>query len=304
MTPFDVHVKVGHFNSIVWVTDIQSGQPAPGVRVKIQKDALTTGLHWNQEALRKGQTDENGVAELAGTATVDPSVTLENAYERKTPGLFVWCGKGADVALIPLRFDFQVDSEGSNHEYIPSSARSVHGHMSSWGATAQGIYKVGDTVQYKIYVRDQENRRFIEPASEGYGLKVLDPSNKVVFQRDDIKLSEFGAFDGEFVIPKTGAVGWYRFQLSSASLKLEQEPMQVLVSDFTPSPFKVTTELNGKIFGTGENVTVSTQARLHSGGPFGNAKAKITATVEAQPFRPEVPVGAQFSVRRGDERGR
>ena len=73
--------------------------------------------------------------------------------------------------------------------------------------------------------------------------------------------------DGEFLIPKNGAVGYYNFQLESSFAKLNLEPLQVLVSDFTPSPFQVTTELNGKIFGTGEPVTVSTQAKLHAGGP-------------------------------------
>jgi hypothetical protein len=293
VTPFDVHVKLGHFNTIVWVTDLQSGQPVPGVGVKIHKGDLT-GLSRNPESLAEGETDANGVAELPGTAEMDPSITFEEAFERKKPGLFVWCRKKEDVALIPLRYDFQVDSEGSNHEYIPSAARVLHGHMSSWGATAQGIYKLGDTVQYKIYVRDQENRRFIQPPSAAYGLKVVDPSGKIVFQRDDIKLSEFGAFDGEFLIPGNASVGWYRFQLSADSLKLQQEPMQVLVSDFTPSPFKVTTELNGKIFGVGEKVTVSTQARLHAGGPFGKAKTRITATVETRSFRAEVPTARDF----------
>ena len=131
--------------------------------------------------------------------------------------------------------------------------RSLHGHIRAWGATAQGIYKLGDTVQYKIYVRDQENRRFIQPPAASYNLKVLDPASKVIFQRDNIKLSEFGAMDGEFLIPKNGAVGYYNFQLESSFAKLNLEPLQVLVSDFTPSPFRVTTDLNGKIFGTGES---------------------------------------------------
>jgi len=86
---------------------------------------------------------------------------------------------------------------------------------------------VGDVVQYKIYVRDQENRRLIQPPSGVYRLKVTDPADKVIHQRDDITLSEFGAFDGEFPVPKNGAVGYYRFQLESNFSKLELAPMQV-----------------------------------------------------------------------------
>ena len=89
------------------------------------------------------------------------------------------CRKGTDMALVPIMYHFRVDSEGANYQYIPSWMRSRHGHIRAWGATAQGIYKLGDTVQYKIYVRDQENRRFIQPPAgllqpEGRGPHLKD----------------------------------------------------------------------------------------------------------------------------------
>ncbi|MFZ2445855.1 MAG: alpha-2-macroglobulin family protein [Syntrophobacteraceae bacterium] len=297
VTPFHVHVKLGHFNTVVWVTDLASGQPVSDVDVRIQK-GLLKDLNPDSEVLAEGRTGADGTAQLDGTSKLDPALKLFESYNTDAPWVFVWCRKGEDLALVPLRYDFTVDSEGSNHQYIPSYTRSRHEHIRAWGATAQGIYKVGDIVQYKIYVRDQENLRFVQPPPGVYRLKVTDPAAKVIYQRDDITLSEFGAFDGEFPVPKNGAVGYYRFQLESSFSKLELAPMQVLVSDFTPSPFRVTTELNGKIFGAGEAVKVSTQARLHSGGPYGRADTRITATVETQPFRPASPMarGFQFDV--------
>ncbi len=99
---------------------------------------------------------------------------------------------------------------------------------------------------------------------------------------------------GEFMIPKNGAVGYYNFQLESSFAKLNLEPIQMLVSDFTPSPFNVSTELNGKIFGTGENVAVTTQAKLHAGGPYSGAALGVAASVDAQDFRPENPFARDF----------
>ena len=56
---------------------------------------------------------------------------------------------------------------GPTGEYIPDWLRPLYGHIHVWGATAQGIYKAGDTVQYKIYVRDQDNLRFTRPPGAG-----------------------------------------------------------------------------------------------------------------------------------------
>lgn len=293
VTPFHVHVKLGHYNALVWITDLQTGEPVPDVAIRIQKDTFKE-LGDNAEILTEGVTDSNGVAELAGTEKIDPKLQFSEGFKAKPPWLFVWCRKNADIAVVPLQFDFRVDSEGSNHQYIPSWMKSRHEHLRAWGATAQGIYKAGDTVQYKIYVRDEKNRSFTQPPSATYQLKVVDPSSRVVHQRDGIRLSEFGAFDGEFLIPKNGSVGYYRFQLTSDFAKLDLNPLRVLVSDFTPSPFRVTTELNGKLFGPGETVTVSTQAKLHAGGPYSRADTRITATVEPRAFKTDDPAVRDF----------
>ncbi len=39
VTPFDVHIKMGHFNTLVWITDLGTGEPVPGVRVEVRKDS-------------------------------------------------------------------------------------------------------------------------------------------------------------------------------------------------------------------------------------------------------------------------
>ena len=113
--------------------------------------------------------------------------------------------------------------------------------------------------------------------------------SKTVHEVGDIRLSEFGAFDGEFKVPETGAVGWYRFELSCSFAKKRWQPMRVLVSDFTPSPFKVTSDVNGKDFLPADKLEVTTQARLHAGGPYTDASARVTVNLNARNFSPDNP---------------
>jgi uncharacterized protein YfaS (alpha-2-macroglobulin family) len=355
ITPFHIHVKYGHHNTLVWVTDLASGAPVPGAQLEMHEDTLS-GFHERPRVLAKGTTGEDGVAMLPGTSTVDPELKFLSAYGSHEKQLFLWCRKGDDVAVLPFTYSFQVSSEGSNREYIPEWMRPHHGHLRTWGTTAQGIYRAGDTVQYKVYVRDQDNRRFVAPpgvpggeraepeASPGrtvsgkdksptaatskvggksasspeaqpkgggaeksetpgqtftYRLKVMDPMDKVVHERKDVQLSAFGAFDGSFPLARTAAVGWYRFVLTSSFTRDEElEPMRVLVSDFTPSSFKVSAELNGKVFSLGDSVTVTTQAALHAGGPYAGAETRVNARIETQPFDPGTAItrGFEFDV--------
>src|SRR5262249_55512310 len=63
------------------------------------------------------------------------------------------------------------------------------------------------------------------------------------------------------------------------------EPMRVLISDFTPAPFRVTTDLHGQTLVMPETpVTVTTQAKLHAGGPYGAAEVRLNASVQGRPL--------------------
>jgi alpha-2-macroglobulin len=294
VTPFQVHAKTGHFNTMVWVTDLQTGEPVEGAKVKIYKDTYS-GLLQQPEILTEGVTDPEGTAKLAGSEKIDPDLNYAYVYEKDKSRLFVRVEKGNDLALLPLDDEFRVNTYHASKFTVWSRRQSRYEHIHAWGTTAQGVYRAGDTIQYKVYVRNQDNERFVPAPKEGYSLTVVDPMGKTVYEQKDITLSEFGAYEGEFTVPKTGAVGWYQFYISMPSLSLSREPMRVLVSDFTPSPFKVTTDINGKNFQPGDDIEVTTQARLHGGGPYADASARITVTLKSMEFTSDDPSARGFT---------
>ncbi|MCK4847233.1 MAG: large extracellular alpha-helical protein, partial [Deltaproteobacteria bacterium] len=209
---------------------------------------------------------------------------------------FVRATKDEDIALLPLIYKFEVEAKGSDDWYIGTSLETEYGHIHTWGTTAQGVYKAGDTIQYKLYVRDQTNEAFTLPPLKGYTLRIVDPMGKTVHEKGDLELSPFGSLDGDFTVPKSGAVGWYSFELSAKYAPNKSwTPMDVLVSDFTPAPFKVGTTLNGKLFHEGESIKVSTTARLHSGGPYRDAGARVTARLKNSYFKPKAALAKGFN---------
>ncbi len=320
VTPFQVHLKLGHHNSMVWITDLRTGLPAANVNLQVFKSTFKEFGN-PTDALATAATGNDGVATLPGVITLDPGLLHVYASDKDEQSLFLYCQKDEDIAVLPVRYDYQVAAEGANREYIPDWLRPLYGHIRAWGATAQGIYRAGDTMQYKIFVRDQNNQRFTRapgiaesdgqstavlpeksmeapaaaPAKDSaadpgmqapprYHLKVFDPLGKVAYEEDNIVLSSFGAFHGEVALAKNSAVGWYRFVVTTNFYSGEWEAMRVLVSDFSPAPFKVVTDLNGKSFSTGDEVAITTSAKLHAGGPYSRAATKVTATLEVKPF--------------------
>ncbi len=304
VTPYNVQVKVGHFNTLVWVTDFATGLPVAGVAVDIYRDRFP-GLDPEAASLGRGVTNRDGVALLAGTEKLDPELRALQNYEyseedagiqdeQKDQKLFVRCQKGDDLALLPLVSAFDAQYYGDDEGYVYSQLQRRFGHIHTWGTTAQGVYRAGDTVQFKLFVRNQDNRVLVAPPAKGYTLQVMDPMDKVVYEVKELTLSEFGSYAGEFAVPQNGAVGWYRFVLSASFRKGEWQPMRVLVSDFTPAPFRVSTDLNGEQFKAGDTVKVTTQARLHAGGPYVNAQTRLTALLDPRPFASADPAARGF----------
>ena len=214
VTPFQVHVKIGHYNTLVWVTEFNTGQPVAGATVKIFRDTYAA-LPAAPAVLSRAVTDGTGVAMLAGTREVDPRLKAIRTYQIAAPRLFVKVEKADDLALVPLDQQFRVDTYRASRYTVSPSMRLRYGHIHAWGTTAQGVYRAGDTIQYKLYVRDQSNATFVRAPGEGYTLEIIDPTGKIVHTVADLSLSKFGAHNGEFTVAKTGAVGWYRFQLKA-----------------------------------------------------------------------------------------
>lgn len=276
LTPFQVHVKLGHVNTLVWVTRLDDGSTVADAEVAIVAE---------NEQLVRGTTDSDGIAMLAGSERIDPQ--LERAWQNGNKALAVHVRRGDDFALLPLEYDFAVDTWRASREQISAWRRARHGHLRVWGTTAQGVYRAGETVQYKIYVRDDSGARLAAAPEGAYRLSVFDPTGTVVHERTDQTLSEFGALAGELSLAKSAAVGWYRFELRREDDENAVfEPLRVLVADFVPAPFRVSAELRGAALAPGQTVEAVVQANLHGGGPFSAAPLRVLARITAAPFVP------------------
>lgn len=279
VTPWAVHVKAGHHNTYVWVSDFQSGLPVEGAEVSLFADGYD-GFTGPREVRAQGKTDAEGVAALSGLAD------LGSAPEGQVWQVMV--RRGGDVALVPFTWDFNIGAYRVSDYAVGVSSLPRYGHIKAWGVGAQGVYRAGETIQYKIYVRDQSNRAFVPAPKEGYTLRIVDPAGLVVEERKGVSLNAFGALDGEYTVPQTAKVGWYEFQLAADFLTTGPlSAMRVLVSDFNAASFRVESSVDGDAFGPEEKIPVRAAARLYSGGALEGAEIRISGSVGYAPFAPQ-----------------
>jgi len=309
VTPFQVHAKLGAYNTLVWVTSLDKGLPVANAQIRIYRDNYQ-GLTAGKAVVAQAMTGRDGIALLAGRNVLEhaapPSLTPTDTF-------MVRVDAGRDMALLPLDGSFMVDTYRASRGTFWSGYGGERDHIHAWGTTAQGVYKLGDTVQYKVFLRNQNNLS-LEPVTQlsGYQLDVVDPTGKVVKTESNVRLSQFGAYAGSFRVPPAGAVGWYTFTLtapasidapSGSSEPGSWTPMRVLIADFTPAPFQVSNTLNGQVYQPGDSVEVATQAALHAGGPYANAASRVTARLFPQALDITNPATASFQFASGEPGG-
>jgi uncharacterized protein YfaS (alpha-2-macroglobulin family) len=300
VTPFQVHTKLGHFNSLVWVTDFKTAHPVEGAKVTLYK-----GFFNQLDTLKKlpfsGVTDADGIFIFDGTQSIDKQLEHLGWLNRKEERFFIKIEKDNDIALLPLDNNFKVISYG-----VYSDMHHYGEHAKAWGTTAQGVYKLGDTVAYKIYVRDQNNSALITPKKHHFTLKVFNPLNKLIYEKTNFSLNEYGTFNDSFTLSKEGAVGYYSFTLEQVQQRDNKkfnyfwEPMSILVSDFTPASFNVSTEVNGTLFINHDTIAISSRASMFSGAAYSNAEVRVTGHLYEKPFTSSHPMAKGFYFGSGD----
>ena len=274
VSPFHIHVKLGEFKSLVWVTDFENGEPQKNVNVEVLLSNSKDVLDNDKKIIFSGTTNDEGVLMLPGTSDIDPTLNAHEIFrcdKKRKQTLSVKVTNGDDIGILPLNCRFTDDEQDLSYKY---------GFINAWGTTAQGVYKKGDSVNLKIIVRDENNDSLSLPPLKGYTVTIKDSMDNVVYENKDVSLSEFGTTSLIYDISKTAYTGTYYVYLkANFTKKFSWEPLTFLVSDFTPASFKVKSFLNKDELKVGETATLDINATLYAGGPLSQGKFSVFSLV-------------------------
>ncbi|HEX7339727.1 MAG TPA: MG2 domain-containing protein [Rhodanobacteraceae bacterium] len=287
VTPWQVFAKVGHYDTLVWLRRWDNGQPVAGAGVKLLQGA-GNDLSQLKTLGTTATTGPDGLAVLPG------AVSLPDAWFKWGDDLRFYVGatRAGALGLLPLNNMFSVWNGRVGENTAPPN-----GHLRAWAVTEDGIYKPGSDIQFALFVRAEGATRLKAPPALDYTLTITDPQGNDVLTQKHVKLDAFGGMHGKLHIATNAPMGHYRIELRWPTVNgnASREAGSFLVTDFVPAAFKVTTTVRGTALHPGDKVATELAATLHAGGPYTDAKSKITTELVARTFAPDAEPATRFA---------
>jgi hypothetical protein len=264
-----VTLKVATEEALVWVTDLQSGEPVAGAEVRLLDEQGTL--------IAGATTDSQGIART-------PIEARENLWDRVAAVVGRPGEEGFGVALTgwnanvtPWEFGIDVDYGGKApyHLYLYSD---------------RPIYRPGQTVRVRGILREETDVRYSLPdLQQSIEIRLRDVDWNVV-TTNTVTLSEIGGFDTAFELSQGAAVGLYSVEaLVPGVERVWQLPFAVAAYRKPEFEVNVTPERDDIL--QGETLRAVVDARYYFGGPVSNAAVAWEVRVSPAFFHPPVEGG-------------
>lgn len=269
--PFNLSLDLGDGHGLVWATRWSDAAPIAGAEVEVLARAFGT-----DEFHRIGvaRTDADGVA------IVDfPSGEPQPALVRAT-----FAGKRT---ILPL-LDTTVPIESASHRSLLLN-RMHEGARIAWGITDRPLYRAGERVNYRLWIRQRAANRLVAVAHDARGhFRLTGPSEPGV--EFDADIDDWGSAGGELELPSTLRDGDYC--ISPSPRPGQYDPDGGACFRVTSSHVRDTwTELSvdRALALAGERIELTTRAGYFSGGPLVGAGTTIQSLLTPERIEDAYP---------------
>ncbi len=200
ITNMAITLKYSGDKALVWVTDMQTGEPV--------KSAIIAFNKLDGKQVRTGTTDAQGFFE---TALPIKELAVNNYWE---PEFWVTAEKGDDIAFVGS--NWYEGLQAHNFE-VPGdfhSPQTGDKRLDAYIYTERPIYKAGDTVSFKGIVRLRDwNGEFSIPSDRKAVVIVTDSSGNEIYN-ETLPVSAYGSFHASFPVSTGAVLGSYYLNAS------------------------------------------------------------------------------------------
>ena len=244
--------------ALVWVTELESGEPISNVPLKIYNDDF--------QEIGRGFSDSSGLLEMEVP-------TPDNPYD----DFFVITGEGSF-------FGFTTSMWGSGvnqYDYgIWSSYYAPGNQPKAYIYTDRPIYRPDQPVYFKGVLRLDDDLDYSIPAYETVHVKI--ENFKETIYEEDLPLNAYGSFEGEITLDPEAVLGYYTIL---AQLPGEEDilgSVSFTVAEYHKPEFQIQVDAEPTDVLDGEEYTVTVSADYYSGGNV--AEALVEWTLLSRPY--------------------
>ncbi len=247
-----VVLKRTRTSAMVWVTDLQSGQPVSDATVKL--------LTEKGYQLSEDRTDGEGIA----TARFDE---LDMWYN-----LFAFAERDGDLAVATSLWNQGIApwEYGIDSRFYDEGAEALL-------YTDRPIYRPGHTVYFKGVIRLDDDAHYSLPLSGSTVQVTVEDSQGREVYKEMLTLSDMGTINGELTLDEEAALGFYTIRAllegpDKGFSRIFTE--QFRVAEYKKPEYQVEVGTDMAQYVHGDTIDVSAHATYYFGGPVANAKVR------------------------------
>jgi len=245
-------LKVTSDEMLVWATELASGRPVLGLKLKAR--------------------DEHGTS--FGTATTDADGLARFQLERHRRTLYA-------ISAEP----FTMGCENWNPGVSPWDFGFSHEGKQNFRAhvyTERPIYRAGQTVYFRGIIRAEDDVHYSLPDLGPVTVRINDAAGEEVYN-EQLKLDEFGAFHGEMALSEGASLGYYHIRLEFADAGAGTT---FQVAAYRPPEFEVVVTPDEPEIVAGQRTKATVNVSYFFGGGVADAPVQWNVLAETYRFRP------------------
>jgi alpha-2-macroglobulin len=287
LSDIGVTAKFSPENVLIYTTTLKDARPVGNAPVELYDGK--GNLKWS------GQTNAEGFCQAPGWA----NLKMAKTDEYSAPDLWVFVRQGESQSF--------AHSEGYNSVGpwafdIPYTYDQFARRFQAFAFSERGVYRPGETVQFKGSLRELREGSFKLPEVERIAYKVLDSRDREV-TKGELPINRFGAFDQSLVLKGNSPTGLYRveYRLPPALAKtlMFQEALATVtfqVEAFKPAQFEVSVTSEKPHYIMGDRVKMGVKGWYLFGAPMNERPLEWHARLEPTDLKPEGFDGFDFGL--------
>lgn len=258
-------LKTTPSEALIWVTDLDSGQPLSGVKVSLYDKTETV--------LFSGVSDNSGLIYQDGLSL---SAEWDHIYYAITddPEVFGVAVSNWEQGVEPYTFGISTDY------YVQPNAPTAYVY------TDRPLYRPGQPVNIKGVVRLNDDLHYSLPDFEAVSVQISSYSDTIFDQI--VPLSPYGSFEVGLELDDEATLGTY-----SIAVQVRRDTGSVYVSggyfnvaEYRKPTFQVSMQANPTNAAAGDQIDVGGTARFFSGGALVNSRVDWYISAQDYFFTP------------------